>query len=65
MDERKTEETTSGGEESEVEVDEGAKTGIRCGKTDERGQESETELRQQREQRPTRSSGLRRVKCPI
>ena len=40
----KTEETVGGGEESEAKADDGAKMGIRCGKTNERGQEGQTDL---------------------
>ena len=44
-DRRKTEETAGDGEESEVEVDEATNTGFRCGETDERGHEDQTESR--------------------
>ena len=43
-DKRKAQETTCGSEESEVDVNEGAKKGIRHGKTDERGEEGQSEL---------------------
>ena len=43
-DQCKTEETAGGGEESEAEAGEGGEMGIRCGKTDKRGQEGQTEL---------------------
>ena len=43
-DQRKTVETVGGGKESEAEADDGAEMGIRCGKTNERGQEGQTDL---------------------
>ena len=41
---RKTEEMVGGGEESEAKADDGAEMGIRCGKTNERGQKGQTDM---------------------